>query len=168
MWMWPHVFLGHSQQVLRTRVSCHCGLCFTSSGSLTAGPQEAKGSCQPGHGPMAPRKLTAGPEGAVGSCQHRRSPICPEAKVLILKRLETPVSLDSAPTFFLRLTTGPDKDGVFCLHGSIPIFPEVYTGGPEDVSVLLCGHGPRPPIASLQILRRPGLLDTFQKTQIMS
>ena len=72
---------------------------------------------------MAPRKLTAGPEGAVGSCQHRRSPICPEAKVLILKRLETSVSLDSAPTFFLRLTTGPDKFGVFCLHGSIPIFP---------------------------------------------
>ena len=46
-----------------------------------------------------------------GSYQHRRRPICPEAKVLILKRLETPVSLDSAPTFFLRLTTGPDRLG---------------------------------------------------------
>ena len=123
---------------------------------------------------MAPRKLTAGPEGAVGSCQHRRSPICPEAKVLILKRLETPVSLDSAPTFFLRLTTGPDKAGVFCLHGSIPIFPEVYTGGSEDISVLLCGRGPTSShnvTAGSEEARAPDTVDaapTFQKPQLMS
>ena len=91
----------------------------------------------PGHGLMAPRKLTAGPEGAEGSCKHRHSSIYPEAKGQVLRRPETPVSLDSAPTFFLRLTTGPDKAGVFCLHGSIPIFPDVYTGGSEDVSVVV-------------------------------
>ena len=110
----------------------------------------------------------------MGSCQHRRSPICPEAKLLILKRLETPVSLDSAPTFFLRLTTGPDKAGVFCLHGSIPIFPEVYTGGPEDVSVLLCGHGPMSShnvTAGSAEARAADTVDaalTFQKPQLMS
>ena len=44
--------------------------------------------------------------------------------------------MDAVPTSFLGLTTGPDKAGVFCPHGHIPIFPEVYTGGPEEVSVL--------------------------------
>ena len=44
--------------------------------------------------------------------------------------------MDALPTSFLGLTTGPDKAGVFCPHGHIPIFPEVYTGGPEEVSVL--------------------------------
>ena len=110
----------------------------------------------------------------MGSCQHRRSPIYPEAKVLILKRLETPVSLNSAPTFFLRFTTGPGKAGLFCLHGSIPIFPEVYTGGPEDVSVLLCGRGPTSShnvTAGSEEARAPDTVDvapTFQKPQLMS
>ena len=44
--------------------------------------------------------------------------------------------MDAVPTSFLGLTTGPDKAGVFCPHGHIPIFPKVYTGGPEEVSVL--------------------------------
>ena len=112
---------------------------------------------------MAPRKLTAGPEGAVGSCNHRHSPIYPEAKGQVLRRPETPLSVDSAPTSFLRLTTGADKAGVFCLHGSIPIFPEVYTGGSEHISVLLCGVAPRPPITSLRVLRRPGLLTPWMR-----
>ena len=128
----------------------------------------------PGHGPMAPRKLTAGPEGAVGSCQHKHSPIYPEAKGQVLRRPETPLSVDSAPTSFLCLTTGPDKAGVFCLHGSIPIFPEVYTGGPEDVSVLLCGRGPQSShslTVDSEEARAPDTMDaapTFQKNQIMS
>ena len=58
----------------------------------------------------------------------------------ILRRPETPVSVDSASTSFLGLTTGSDKAGVFCPHGRIPIFPEDYTRGPEEVSVLLCGR----------------------------
>ena len=61
----------------------------------------------------------------------------------VLRRLETPVSVDAAPTFFLGLTTGPDKAGVFCPHGRILIFPQVYTGGHEEVSVLLCPCGPK-------------------------
>ena len=63
----------------------------------------------------------------------------PKPSQWVLRRLETPVSVDAAPTFFLGLTTGPDKAGVFCPHGRIPIFPEDYTRGPEEVSVLLCG-----------------------------
>ena len=123
---------------------------------------------------MAPRKLTAGPEGAVGSCKHRHSPLYPEAKGQVLRRPETHVSVDLAPTSFLRLTTGADKPGVFCLHGSIPIFPEVYTGGPEDVSVLLFGRGPQSShslTVDSEEARAPDTMDaapTFQKTQIMS
>ena len=82
--------------------------------------------------------------------------------------------MDSAPTSFLRLTTGPDKAGVFCLHGSIPIFPEVYTGGSEDVSVLLCGRGPMSShtvTAGSEGARAPDTVDsapTSQKPQLMS
>ena len=128
----------------------------------------------PAHGPMSPRKLTAGPEGAVGSCKHRHNPIYPEAKGQVLRRPETPFSVDSAPTSFLRLTTGADKAGVFCLHGSIPIFPEVYTGGSEDISVLLCGRGPTSShnvTAGSEEARAPDTVDaapTFQKPQLMS
>ena len=64
------------------------------------------------------------------------TPNRPKPSQWFLRRLETLVSVDAAPTFFLGLTTGPDKAGVFCPHGHIPIFPEVYTGGPEEVSVL--------------------------------
>ena len=60
----------------------------------------------------------------------------------VLRRPETSISVDSASTYFLGLTTGYDKAGVFCPHRRIPIFPEVYTGGPEDISVQLCGRGP--------------------------
>ena len=51
--------------------------------------------------------------------------------------------MDAVPTSFLGLTMGPDKAGVFSPHGRIPIFPKVYTGGPEEVSVLLCPCGPK-------------------------
>ena len=64
-------------------------------------------------------------------------PQFPETSPWVLRWLRASVSVDSAPTSFLRLTTGPDKAGVFCLHGSIPIFPKVYTGGSEDVSVVV-------------------------------
>ena len=67
----------------------------------------------------------------------------PKPSQWVLRRLETPVSVDAAPTFFLGLTTGPDKAGVFCPHGRIPIFPQVYTGGPEEVRVLFCPCGPK-------------------------
>lgn len=123
---------------------------------------------------MASRKLTAGPEGAVGSCKHRHSPIYPKVKGQVLRRPETPVSVDSAPTSFLGLTKGPDKAGVSCLHGSIPIFLEVYTGGPEDVSVLLCGHGHMSShnvTAGSEEARAADTVDaalTFQKPQLMS
>ena len=71
------------------------------------------------------------------------APNHPNPSQCVLRWLETPVSVDSASTSFLGLTTGSDKAGVFCPHGHIPIFPKVYTGGPEDVSVLLCPCGPK-------------------------
>ena len=67
----------------------------------------------------------------------------PKPSQWVLRRLETPVSVDAAPTFFSGLTTGPDKAGVICPHGRIPIFPQVYTGGPEEVRVLFCPCGPK-------------------------
>ena len=82
--------------------------------------------------------------------------------------------MDSASTYFLGLTTGYDKAGVFSPHGRIPIFPEVYTGGPEDISVRLCGHGPTSSLsvtAGSDVSEAPVTVDaapSFQKTQFMS
>ena len=98
----------------------------------------------------------------------------PKTSQCVLRRLETPVSVESASTFFWGLTTGSDKAGVFCPHRRIPIFPEVYTGGPEDVSVLLFGRGPQSShslTVDSEEARAPDTMDaapTFQKTQIMS
>ena len=102
------------------------------------------------------------------------APNYPNPSQCILRRPETPVSVDSASTSFLGLTTGSDKTGVFCPHGRIPIFPEVYTGCPEDISVRLCGRGPTSsqsitagsevagtPVSVVAVL-------SFQKTQLMS
>ena len=124
MGTWPHVFLSHSQRVLRTRVSCQPGLCLTYSGSLTAGSQDAGGSCQPGHGPTSPRKLTVGPEEAVGSCQPRRSPMCPEAKVQVLRR--------TWPHIFLCLTIRLEEPGSSCQHGRGPKSSRSFTVHPEE------------------------------------
>ena len=98
----------------------------------------------------------------------------PKPSQWVLRRLETPVSVDAAPTFFLGLTTGPDKPGVFCPHGRIPIFPEVYTGCPEDISVRLYGRGPtssRSITAGSEVAGTPVSVVavlSFQKTQLMS
>ena len=82
--------------------------------------------------------------------------------------------MDEAPTFFLGFTKGPDKAGVFCLHGRIPIFPEDYTRGPEEVSALLCGRdhtytqivteGAEEAGAPVTVNAAP----SFQKPQLMS
>ena len=112
----------------------------------------------PGHGPMSPRKLTAGPEGAVGSCKHRHSPIYPEAKGQVLRRPETPLSVDSAPTSFLRLTTGSDKPGVSVCMEASPYFPKSTPGVLRTSASCCVGVAPCPPIPSLQVLRGPGLL----------
>ena len=77
----------------------------------------------------------------------------PKPSQWVLRRLETPVSVDAAATFFLGLTTGPDKAGVFCPHGRIPTFPQVYTGGPEEVTVLLCRCGQKTPGFSGPVVR---------------
>ena len=71
------------------------------------------------------------------------APNLPKPSQCVLRRLEIPVSVHEAPTSFLSLTRGSDKAGVFCPHGPIPIFPKVYTGGHEEVSVLLCPCGPK-------------------------
>ena len=98
----------------------------------------------------------------------------PKPSQWVLRRLETPVSVDSASTSFLGLITGSDKAGVFCPHGHIPIFPEVYTGGPEDISVQLCGRGPtssRSITAGSEVAEAPVTVDaapSFQKPQLMS
>ena len=102
------------------------------------------------------------------------APNYPNPSQCILRRPETPVSVDSASTSFLGLTTGSDKAGVFCPHGRIPIFPEVYTGGPEDISVRLCGRGPtssRSITTGSEVAEAPVTVDaapSFQKTQLMS
>ena len=82
----------------------------------------------------------------------------PKTSQCVMRRLETPVTVDAAPTVFLGLTTGPDKAGVFCPHGRIHIFPQVYTRGPEEVSVLLCPFGPKSSCSVAEGFRRPGLL----------
>ena len=137
--------------------SCQPGHGPTSPRKLTVGPEEAVGSCQPRRSLMCPEAkvqvlrrtwphiflcLTIRLEEPGSSCQHGRGPKSSRSSQCILRRLETPVSVDSASTSSLGLTTGSDKAGVFCLHGRISIFPEDYTGGPEDISVWLCGHGP--------------------------
>ena len=82
--------------------------------------------------------------------------------------------MDAVPTSFVGLTTGPDKAEVFCPHGRIPIFPEVYTGGPEEVSVLLCGRCPtssRSVITGSEEAGAPVTVDvaaSLQKPQLMS
>ena len=91
------------------------------------------------------------------------APNLPKPSQWVLRRLETPVSVDSASTSSLGLTTGSDKAGVFCLHGRIPIFPEDYTGCPEDISVCCVDVAPRPPEASLQVLRWPRLLSLWMR-----
>ena len=67
------------------------------------------------------------------------APNLPKPSQCVLRRLEIPVSVHEAPTSFLSLTRGLDKAGVFCPHERVPIIPEDYTRGPEEVSVLLCG-----------------------------
>ena len=98
----------------------------------------------------------------------------PKPSQWVLRRLETPVSVDAAPTFFSGLTTGPDKAGVICPHGRIPIFPQVYTGGPEEVRVLFCPCGPKSSRSITEGSEEAGAPVTmnaapsFQKPQLMS
>ena len=70
------------------------------------------------------------------------APNLPKPSQWVLRRSETPVSVDAAPTSFLGLTAGPVKAGGLLSTWTHPHFPEVYTGGPEEVSVWLCGCGP--------------------------
>ena len=102
------------------------------------------------------------------------APNLPKPSQWVLRRLETPVSVHEAPTFFLGLTTGPDKAGVFCPHGRIPTFPQVYTGGHEEVSVLLCPCGLKSSRSVTEVSEEAGapvtmnVAPTFQKPQLMS
>ena len=102
------------------------------------------------------------------------APNLPKPSQCVLRRLEIPVSVHEAPTSFLSLTRGPDKAGVFCPHGRIPIFPEVYTGCPEDISVRLCGRGPTSSRSITEGSEEAGASATinaarsFQKPQLMS
>ena len=97
----------------------------------------------------------------------------PKPSQWVLRRLETPVSVDAAPTVFLGLTTGPDKAGVFCPHVRIPIFPQVYTRGPEEVRVL-CPCGPKSSRSVTEGSEEAGAPVTmnaapsFQKPELMS
>ena len=102
------------------------------------------------------------------------APNHPNHSQRVLRRLETSVSVDSASTSFLGLTTGSDKTGVFCPHGRIPIFPQVYTGGPEEVRVLFCPCGPKSSQSITEGSEEAGAPVTmnaapsFQKPQLMS
>ena len=98
----------------------------------------------------------------------------PKPPQWVLRRLETPVSVHVAPTFFSGLTTGSDKAGVICLHGRIPLFPQVYTGGPEEVRVLVCPCGPKASRSITEGSEEAGapvtmnVAPSFQKPQLMS
>ena len=102
------------------------------------------------------------------------APNHPNHSQRVLRRPETSVSGDSESTFFLGLTTGSDKAGVFCPHGRIPIFPEDYTRGPEEVSVLLCPCGLKSSRSVTEVSEEAGAPVTmnaapsFQKPQLMS
>ena len=102
------------------------------------------------------------------------APNLPKTSQWVLRRLETPVSVDVAPTFFLGLTTGPEKPGVFCPHRHIPIFPQIHTGDPEEVNVLLCLCGPNSSRSITEGSEEAGAPITmnvtpcFQKPQLMS
>ena len=86
------------------------------------------------------------------------APNLPKTSQWVLRRLETPVTVDAAPTFFLGFTTGPDKAGVFCPHGRIHIFPK-STPGVLRKSASCCVHvAPNPPDVSPRVLKRPGFL----------
>ena len=95
------------------------------------------------------------------------APNLPKPSQWVLRRPETPVSVDAVPT-------STDKAGVFCPHRHIPIIPEVYTGCPEEVSVLLCGRGPtssRSKTAGSEEAGAPVTVDMapiFQKPQLGS
>ena len=91
------------------------------------------------------------------------APNHPNRSQCVLRRPETSVSVESASTFFWGLTTGSDKAGVFCPHGRIPIFPEVYTGGPKDISVRLCGRGSTSSRSITPVLRWPRLLSLWMR-----
>ena len=117
----------------------------------------------PGHGLMAPRKLTAGPEGAVGSCKHRHSPLYPEAKGQVLRRPETPVSVDSAPTFSYASPQALTRLGSSVCMEASPYFPKSTLGVLRTSASCCVGVAPRPPITSLQVLRRPGLLTPWMR-----
>ena len=125
MWTWPHVFLSHSQRVLRMLGLLSLWTMPHILWKPQAGPQVAGGSCQPGHGPTSPRKLTAHPEEAVGSCQHRHSPIFPEVKVQVLSGL-------TWPHIFLSLTIRPEEAGGSCQHRCGPKSSKNFTVGPEE------------------------------------
>ena len=102
------------------------------------------------------------------------APNLPKTSQCILRRPEIPVSVDAAPTSFLGLTRGPDKAGLFCPHGRIPIFANVYTGGHEEVSVLLCQCGPKSSRSITEGSEEAGAPATinaarsFQKPQLIS
>ena len=101
------------------------------------------------------------------------APNLPKPSQWVLKRLETPVSVDEAPTFFLGFTKGPDKAGVFCLHGRIPYFPK-STPGPKEISILLCRCHPMSSQSVTEGSEEAGAPVTmnaapsFQKPQLMS
>ena len=86
------------------------------------------------------------------------APNLPKPSQWVLWRLENPVSVDEAPTFFLGLTKGPDKAGVFCLHGRIPYFPKSTLGVLRKSASCCVDVTQCPPKASLRVLRRQGLL----------
>ena len=141
MQTWPHVFQRLSQRVLSTPGLLSLWVCLTSSGSLTAGSQEAGGSCHPGHGPTSPRKLTAGPEEAVGSCHPRRRPMSPKAKVQVLRRTGV-LSVLTWPQNFLSLTIRPEEVGGSCQHGHGPKSSQSFTVHPEEAGdSCQCGFG---------------------------
>ena len=78
------------------------------------------------------------------------------------------------PHFSQGSPQAPDKAGVICPHGRIPIFPQVYTRGPEEVSVLLCPCGPKSSRSVAEGSEEAGAPVTmnaapsFQKPQLMS
>ena len=86
------------------------------------------------------------------------APNLPKTSQWVLRRLETPVTVDAAPTFFLGLTTGLTRLGSSVRMDASPYFPKSTPGVLRQSGSCSVHVAPSPPEASPRVLRRPGLL----------
>ena len=108
--------------------------------SLTIRPEEAGGSCQNGRGPKSSESFTACPEEARDFCQ------CGFGIHIFLRPHQSLTRLGSS----------------VCMEAS-PYFPKSTPGVLRTSASCCVGMATCPPITSLQVLRRPGLLTPWMR-----